>query len=75
MTRIKPKLLDKIQAAFEGVDKILVDRTDAYDQSKIQQLEEKMNNVDGFNDFNRNNFGHVNKIINKKIHLKNSKRF
>lgn len=75
MTRIKPKILDKIRDAFEGVDKILVDRTDAYDQSKIQQLEEKMNEVDGFNDFNKNNFGHINKITNKKMNLKNSKQF
>jgi len=75
MTRIKPKMLDRIRTAFEGVDKVFVDRTDVNDHIKIQQLDEKMNGVDGFNCFNKNNFGNINKISNKKLNLRNSKRY
>ena len=75
MTRIKPRKLDRIRAVFDAVDKAFVDREDPHDQTKIQQLEEKMNEIDGLNDFNKNNFGHINKISNKKMNLKNSKRY
>lgn len=73
MTKIKLKMFDKIRAVFEGTDKILVDRTDKHYHIKIQQLEEKTNVIDSFNDFNQNNFENITKTINKKINLKNSK--
>jgi len=59
MTRIKSKMLDRIRTSFEGIDKVFVDRTDVHDHTKIQQLDEKMNGVDGFNCFNKNNFGNT----------------
>ncbi|WP_257720267.1 hypothetical protein [Nitrosopumilus piranensis] len=37
--------------------------------------DEKMNNIDGFEYFNKNNFGKISKISNKKMNLKNSKRY
>lgn len=75
MTRIKHRRLDKIRAAFGSVDKSFVNRGDLHDQSKIQQLEEKMNEIEGFEDFNKINFGTMCKSPTKKMNLKNSKRY
>ena len=75
MTRKKTTFLDKLCGGFSSIDGILTDRSDLYDQTKIHQLEEKINEIDGFEDFNKNNFGNISKISNKKMNLKNSKRF
>ncbi len=75
MARIKPKRLDRIRAVFGAVDKAFVDRGDPHDQTKIQQLEEKMNEINNLNDFNKINFVQINKSTNKKMNLKNSKRY
>lgn len=75
MTRIKPKRWDRIKEVFRSVDNAFVDREDLHDQTKIQQLEEKMSQIDGFNDFDKINLGYIAQSVNKKIHLKNSKRY
>ena len=77
MTRIRPRRLDRFRAMFAGIDKAFVDRGDPYDQTKIQQLEEKMNEkcFDEINNFNKINYEKLNKPLNKKMNLKNSKRF
>lgn len=75
MTRIKIKRWDRIKEGFRSVDKAFVDRGDIHDQTKIQQLEEKLSQIDGFNDFNKINLGYIAQSANKKIHLKNSKRY
>ena len=77
MTRIKPRWIDKIKAGLGAVDKSLSDRGDPYDHTKLQRLEEKMNEkyLDGLNDVNKIKFGNIKAIHNKKINLKNSKRY
>lgn len=75
MTRIIPKRWDRIKEAFRSIDKAIVDRGDIHDQTKIQQLEEKMNQIDGFSDFNKINLSHISQSANKKTQLKNSKRY
>ena len=77
MTRIKPRWIDKIKAGLGAVDKSFSDRGDPYDHTKIQRLEEKMNekHLDGLNDVNKIKFGNIKTTHNKKINLKNSKRY
>lgn len=74
MTRRKPRFLDKLREGFSFIDSSFVNRCDLNDQTKIQQLEEKMNEIDSFDDF-KHNFEGINKDSNKKTTLKNSKRY
>ena len=79
MTRKRPRFSDKIQDALKGVDKMLVNRSDINDYTKIKDLEEKMNeesSVYNINDnFNVINLVKISKTSKNKIKLKNSKRF
>ena len=77
MTRIKPRRLDKMRTAFDAVDKAFVDRDDLHNQTKIQELDDKMNekSFDGINGLNKINLGKINIISNKKMRLKTSKRY
>ncbi len=77
MTRIKPKRVDNIRTAFDAVDKASVDRDDLDNQTKIQELDDKMNekSFDGINGLNKINLGKINIISNKKMRLKTSKRY
>ncbi|MCV0366153.1 MAG: hypothetical protein K5798_02670 [Nitrosopumilus sp.] len=74
MTRKKTGFLDKLKRGLSSIDSIFVDRSEVNNCTKIQQLEEQMNKINCFDDF-KNNFASINKISNKKMNLKNSKRF
>lgn len=65
MTRLKPRKRDKIKSAFEAVDKVAVDRGDLNDSTKIQELEEQMDNEN----FDLNGFNRIKnqKNLNKKM--------
>ena len=60
-----------------AVDKSLVDRGDPYDQRKIQELEEKMDETwsGSAENLNKNLRSSIGFIKNKKVNIKNSKRF
>ena len=77
MTRTKPRMLDKIRNAFGAVDRTLVDRSDLNDATKIQGLEEKINDMPFENVSNlwKLNPGKINRTSNRKTNLKNSKRY
>jgi len=76
VTRIKKRWIDKLKTGMGFIDQSFTDRGDPDDQKKIHQLEEKMNEkyLDGLNDVDRMKFGNI-KTNNKKINLKNSKRY
>lgn len=78
MTRMKPRKIDDVRKALVGIDRILVNRNDTDDQTRIHDLDNKMNEKSSYG-----TFGHFGKIhlrnmtspSNKKTGLKNSNRY
>ena len=77
MTRLKRRKFDRIRAIFGAIDKTFVDRSDLYDSAKIKELENKMdeNLFDGKNQFDKIGQGKFFGTSNKRMKIKNSKRY
>ena len=78
MTRIKPRMLDSVRKTLVGMDRIFVNRDDTNDQTKIYELENKMNEKSSCHTLGHFNKIHLRNIIspsNQKTYLKNSKRY
>ena len=77
MTRIKSRKLDRVQKTLVGIDKIFVNRNDPNDQTKIYELENKMNEKPSYCTLDHFDKIHLRNISpsNQKICLKNCKRY
>ncbi len=78
MTRIKPRRLDSVRKTIVGIDRIFVNNKYTNDQTKVHELENKMNEKSSYDKLGHFDKIHLRNMIspsNQKTHLKNSKRY
>ncbi|MBI1662416.1 MAG: hypothetical protein IS860_02765 [Nitrosopumilus sp.] len=74
MTRKRPGFLGKLRNSLRTVDQSFTNRDDLHNQNKIQKLEERMSDK-VFGDALDNLDIPFQKFSNKKMSIKNSKRY
>ena len=74
MTRKKPRRLDSLRKMLQNVDFVVSNRDDVYNQAKIHELENKMDEKSLFDAKASNNASFL-CMNSKKIRLRNSKRY
>ena len=78
MTRIKTRKIDSVRKTLVGIDRIFVNRNDTNHQTKIYELENKMNGKLSYVTLDHFDKIHLRNMIspsNQKSFLKNSKRY
>ena len=73
MTRKKPRNMDSLRKMLQNVDLVMSNRDDVYNQTKIHDLENKMDEKFLFDEKTSKDVGFL-FVNNKKINLRNSKR-